>query len=562
MTFAPRASPTARPGPVAQRRDDRGEQLLGLGPGEQDADRDHRHAEPPRGTGRVADEQLGAAEQQHGCAGDQQPARHGSCTGRRPRPPSSTATAASVVVDGPFSEAKEVVGGFSVIDVPDLDAAVAMVHDLAVAGVARRRSVEIRPMVVDYSRSSSDRPPTPTPTRLLARTIRAGGRPAASRSLSRRFGDFDVAEEAVQDAVRRGAGGAGGATGTPTGRVPGCTRPRAATLWTCCARRRARHGPAAGRALRRPRADGGRRRATAPTTGCALLFACCHPALAPEARLALTLRAVVGLTTAADRPRLPRPASRRWRSGSCGPSARSSPPASRCAIPDADELAGRLDDVLAVVYVMFNEAFVSTFRRGRHDRDLGDDARLALRRARARSLPDAGRGAGGWLALLPFQHARAAGALRRARRPRPARATRTARSTATRPRSPASRSRPAGPAATGRRRGPPARSRAPRPSRRCRCTAPAAAPAARCPPPSQRSSASARSREFAATPPPISRWSTPCSVQASTALRVSTSTTASWKAAATSATGTGSPSRSRVSTQRATAVFRPENEKS
>ena len=29
----------------------------------------------------------------------------------------------------------------------------------------------------------------------------------------------------------------------------------------------------------------------------ALLFACCHPALAPEARLALTLRAVVGLTT-------------------------------------------------------------------------------------------------------------------------------------------------------------------------------------------------------------------------------------------------------------------------
>ena len=54
----------------------------------------------------------------------------------------------------------------------------------------------------------------------------------------------------------------------------------------------------------------------------------------------------------------------------------------------------------------------------------------------------------------------------------------------------------------------------------------------------------------------------PCSVQASTALRVSTSTTASWNAAATSATGTGSPSRCRASTQRATAVFSPENEKS
>ena len=52
------------------------------------------------------------------------------------------------------------------------------------------------------------------------------------------------------------------------------------------------------------------------------------------------------------------------------------------------------------------------------------------------------------------------------------------------------------------------------------------------------------------------------SAAASTALRVSTSQTASWNDAATSATGTGSPEASRASTQRATAVFRPENEKS
>ena len=78
----------------------------------------------------------------------------------------------------------------------------------------------------------------------------------------------------------------------------------------------------------------------------------------------------------------------------------------------------------------------------------------------------------------------------------------------------------------------------------------------------QRSSASARSRELAATPPPITRCSTPWARQASTALRVSTSATASWNEAATSATGTGWPSASRASTHRATAVFRPENEKS
>jgi hypothetical protein len=46
------------------------------------------------------------------------------------------------------------------------------------------------------------------------------------------------------------------------------------------------------------------------------------------------------------------------------------------------------------------------------------------------------------------------------------------------------------------------------------------------------------------------------------ALRVSTSTTASWNEAATSATGTGSPARCRASTHRATAVFSPAKEKS
>jgi hypothetical protein len=51
-----------------------------------------------------------------------------------------------VVVDGPFSEAKENVGGFSIIDVPNLDAAIAIVKEwpsLDLPGVA----VEIRPIV-------------------------------------------------------------------------------------------------------------------------------------------------------------------------------------------------------------------------------------------------------------------------------------------------------------------------------------------------------------------------------------------------------------------------------
>jgi hypothetical protein len=56
----------------------------------------------------------------------------------------------AVVVDGPFNEAKEVIGGFSVIEVPDMDAAIAVTKTwpmLELPGVA----VEIRPMVEDYS---------------------------------------------------------------------------------------------------------------------------------------------------------------------------------------------------------------------------------------------------------------------------------------------------------------------------------------------------------------------------------------------------------------------------
>jgi hypothetical protein len=55
-----------------------------------------------------------------------------------------------VVVDGPFNEAKEIVGGFSIVDVADMDAAIELTKSwpsLKFPGSA----VEIRPMVEDYS---------------------------------------------------------------------------------------------------------------------------------------------------------------------------------------------------------------------------------------------------------------------------------------------------------------------------------------------------------------------------------------------------------------------------
>ncbi|HYJ69955.1 MAG TPA: YciI family protein [Nocardioidaceae bacterium] len=62
----------------------------------------------------------------------------------------TTVKSGGIVVDGPFNEAKEIIGGFSVVDVPDMDAAVALAKSwpaLELPGIA----VEIRPMVVDYS---------------------------------------------------------------------------------------------------------------------------------------------------------------------------------------------------------------------------------------------------------------------------------------------------------------------------------------------------------------------------------------------------------------------------
>jgi RNA polymerase sigma-70 factor (ECF subfamily) len=134
----------------------------------------------------------------------------------------------------------------------------------------------------------------------------------------------------------------------------------------------------------------------------ALLFACCHPALAPEARLALTLRAVVGLTT----PQIARAflvnettlAQRIVR-------AKRKIVSSHIAltVPAESELTERLGDVLAVVYVMFNEGFVSS-TGATQDRDLAADA-VWLAGVVATALPREAE-AWGLAALLTLQHAR------------------------------------------------------------------------------------------------------------------------------------------------------------
>jgi RNA polymerase sigma-70 factor (ECF subfamily) len=218
--------------------------------------------------------------------------------------------------------------------------------------------------------------------------------------LARRFHDFDLAEEAVQSAV---------VEALTSWRRDGPPHNPAAWLQVA-AQRNALDGVRRG-TRQRGLAQQLTERATPPAEPAdgtddrlALLFACCHPALAPEARLALTLRAVVGLTT----PQIARAflvnestlAQRIVRAKRKITEAGIS-----LAVPPADRLTERLDDVLAVVYVMFNEGFVSS-SGATQDRDLAADA-VWLAGVVATAVPDEAE-AWGLAALLTVQHARAA----------------------------------------------------------------------------------------------------------------------------------------------------------
>ncbi|MFT3833662.1 MAG: sigma factor-like helix-turn-helix DNA-binding protein [Micropruina sp.] len=134
-----------------------------------------------------------------------------------------------------------------------------------------------------------------------------------------------------------------------------------------------------------------------------LLFACCHPALAIEVRIALTLRAVTGLTTAeVARAFLVNEATLAQRIVR----AKRKIVAAGIAldVPDAAALPARLSDVRTVIYACYNEAFVST--TGTQDRVLGADA-LWLAELVAHAFPDDPEN-WGLAALLATQHARAA----------------------------------------------------------------------------------------------------------------------------------------------------------
>jgi RNA polymerase sigma-70 factor (ECF subfamily) len=239
--------------------------------------------------------------------------------------------------------------------------------------------------------------PDDSADRLLAGILREESGLLVAR-LARQFHDFDLAEEAFQGAVLEALESwrSRGAPDNPAAWLQTAARHNALDL----VRRRTRQDALAHRAPEVAPYDD-----HSPTDErLGLLFACCHPALAPEARLALTLRAVVGMTT----PQIARSflVNERTLAQRIVRAKRKIVTAGiALTVPAEDLLGERLADVLAVIALMYNEGFVSSDGPSQ-DRDLAGDA-VWLAGVVATSLPGEAE-AWGLAALLTFQHARAA----------------------------------------------------------------------------------------------------------------------------------------------------------
>jgi predicted RNA polymerase sigma factor len=232
--------------------------------------------------------------------------------------------------------------------------------------------------------------------------------PQVLGTLVRRHGQFDACEDAVQEALLAAA------RQWPADGVP--DRPRSWLLtvagralvdgWRADSARRRRETAAALDPTEHPSAGdlhaGDLPDADADDT-LGLLFLCCHPALSPPAQLALTLRAVGGLTTAQiaaaflvpEATMAKRIVRAKQRIRDAG---------ARFELPAEPERTERLGVVLHVLYLVFNEGYTTSAGPGLQRTDLTAEA-IRLARLLYRLLPGEGEVAG-LLALMLLTDAR------------------------------------------------------------------------------------------------------------------------------------------------------------
>jgi RNA polymerase sigma factor (sigma-70 family) len=223
--------------------------------------------------------------------------------------------------------------------------------------------------------------------------------PQVLGTLVRRYGQFDAAEDAVQEALLAAA------MQWPEQGVPDHPRPWLVTAasrrlidgWRTESARRRREETEALLEIRRPG------EASEQDDTLTLLFLCCHPALSVPSQLALTLRAVGGLTTTeiANAFLIPeatmaqRISRAKQRIRSIG---------ARFDLPPEPQRAERLRVVLHVLYLIFNEGYTSSSGSSLQRTDLTAEA-IRLSRMLYQLLPGDGEVAG-LLALMLLTDAR------------------------------------------------------------------------------------------------------------------------------------------------------------
>jgi RNA polymerase sigma factor (sigma-70 family) len=223
--------------------------------------------------------------------------------------------------------------------------------------------------------------------------------PQALGALVRRFGHFDIAEDAVQDALLAAA------QQWPTQGIP--EHPRG---WLIRVGYRRMVDQLRADQLRQRREYRLASQPAPPSTdepatddSLTLLFLCCHPILSPVSQVALTLRAVGGLTTTeiahaygvtevAMGQRISRAKQQIKAAGG------------RFVLPSAADRGSRLTSVLQVLYLIFNEGYLATAGEQLHRVDLTTEA-IRLTRMLHRLLPDEPEVAG-LLALMLLNDAR------------------------------------------------------------------------------------------------------------------------------------------------------------
>jgi len=224
-------------------------------------------------------------------------------------------------------------------------------------------------------------------------------------TLIRLLGDFDLAEEALADAFRAAL------EQWPREGVP--ANPRA---WLVSAgrfkaidgiRRRARFDPLDDHAEHVesiPDESADAEREGIEDDRLRLIFTCCHPALAPDAQVALTLREVCGLTTEEiAQAFLSAPSTLAQRIVRAKGKIRDARIPYR--VPEPDELPERLGSVLRVVYLVFNEGYLASSGDTLTRVDLSGEA-IRLGRLLVTLLPEPE--AVGLLALMLLQESRRA----------------------------------------------------------------------------------------------------------------------------------------------------------